>query len=143
MRRLPLQARRGASRACTPEETKIAATRPRGRRRGDRNHRENGKSFDSAIAPTATQHRHAGDPAAEQHQRRGLGHRRLQVAAAAPSAAATTAIVVVAATGRTVRTDAAVAAARIDRRHGPDRFTERMLATHALATSGRQERDEE
>jgi hypothetical protein len=142
MRRLPLQARRGASRTRTPEETKIAATRPRGRRRGDRNHREIGKSFDSAIAPTATQHRHAGDPATEQHQRRGLGHRRLHVAAA-PSAATTTAIVVIAATGRTVRTDAAVAATGIDGGHGPDRFTQRMLATHALATSGRQERDEE
>src|SRR5258705_6173292 len=98
MRRLPLQARRGASRTCTAEETKIAATRPRGRRRGDRNHRENGKSFDSAIAPTAAQQRDAGDPATEQHQRRGLGHWRLQVAAA-PSAAAT-AIVVVTATWR-------------------------------------------
>jgi hypothetical protein len=100
-------------------------------------------SFDSAIAPTAAQQRHAGDPATEQHQRRGLGHRRLQVAAAAPSAATTAAIVVVAAIGRAVRTDSAVAAARIDRGRRSDGFTQRMLATHALATSGRQERDEE
>jgi hypothetical protein len=136
-----LQARRAASRTRT-SATKIAATRPLGRRRGDLNHRENSKAFDSAIAPTAAQQRHSGDPAAEQHHRRGLGHRRLQVVAAAPSAATTT-LVVVAAIGRTVGTDAAVTAARIDRRNRHDAFTGRMLATHALATDGRQERDEE